>query len=357
MTDNKYNVVVDSIGTSNAANCIAFAVKHNLNPNEFIRQVFKSPSIIKSGLDKRTADELVKQLEFFGIRSRINDAVSNPELVNLYDLSVHIQDMADLDKTCLILSSILGADPDQILKMISAPGGLVLGEVSENNILDIQAQLENCAVELLWRNKETSKYDVFVSANNQALLKQIELAIGLALDPMPDGGGFIRGLEFDKAQIIWNKLRAVAGTVIINQAFLRWDVILTNASQSEFDKVAFCELTGIPKNYVEAILQNTPIIVADAVQNDICDDLIEGLTHAGCDVSAELISFKSFKIRIENGNNPAQTTRTLNALGLDVDLVASQLPQCLPMNFSYFDGRRLCATLKSNGINAEMENA
>ena len=153
-------VVVESLMSASIADCAAIATKLGMRPSAFMRSVLQAPSTIVSGLTQDKAEYYKSTLANIGLDVTLrNDPIKDAE-IHLFDVSIYVQEMSQIYDISLQLGVFLGIPVEQIVKMLSSPSGVIIGEVSSSTIDVITKKLASFSVDIVASNKSTSLYNI-----------------------------------------------------------------------------------------------------------------------------------------------------------------------------------------------------
>ena len=351
-------VVVESLMSASIADCAAIATKLGMRPSAFMRSVLQAPSSIVSGLTQDKAEYYKSTLANIGLDVTLRKDPIKDEEIHLFDVSIYVQEMSQIYDISLQLGVFLGIPVEQIVKMLSSPSGVIIGEVSSSTIDVITKKLASFSVDIVASNKSTSLYNIYIPKSSPLILSQVEQATSRHFETFSvDGGGFIEGLDYESAQKCWERLRTLPGIIVINQDFLRWDINLCSIPRDEIDLSSLSQVTKIPLEFCEKVIANAPLIVCEAVRNDDVLKIVNELSSLGLDITADLLSFKHFVVRIDGEIHTGRAAETLKTLIKDFKFTGNRLPYTLPAKFNHFNARHMCAELSANGVEAIMEVA
>ncbi|MEL6539146.1 MAG: hypothetical protein AAFQ98_27270, partial [Bacteroidota bacterium] len=110
----------------------------------------------------------------------------------------------------------------------------------------------------------------------------------------------LEGLTYEQSQAVWRRFQSTGFIRLINQDFQRFELVLTafDATQPEYAQ-ALTELTEIPLEAVEEVLDNLPIQVEESVSRELVAGKLEAYEAAGFTVEAHLLEQTHHQLVIE----------------------------------------------------------
>lgn len=348
-----------SVGSAPPGMVKALTTSLGLSGEAVASVLYRAPATLVSGLGEDVARELERLLAQSGLRvaNRPDDAPSPPPPPCL-DLAIHVTDPAVLTTLVERLSAFLGAPPNEVLAMLYAPPGLVLGEVSPATVEALEARLEGLPVEVVTSERGAARYDLFcdpAEATLRATLRRELCALGLT--PVDDDGALLAtGLDHRSGEPLWRRYGARAAVRLLDRAFARCDLWL-RACEEGARADALARLSGMPAEVAELVLEQPPLVIEQGVRLDRLPERLRAYRDAGFVIEGQLVTFQRYALRLHRCRSPEALVRALGAVGLVPEMPAHGLPARVMDDLTDLQARVADAVVASLGDHGEIEEA
>lgn len=353
-------ITVRALNRGTASIVRALAPHFDLPPAEIAARLFRAPAVLASGLPAEVAEGLAGALREAGLELEVEpDDAPLPEPGPRYDVAFYLRDGERFREVARELALVLGCTLGDAASALCATPATVLGAVSQSTVDALRARFSPLGVEVDASDPTTARYDVFhvgEEPGGLAPVRAVLEALGLEAGAPPL---VARGLTQAQAARVWRELAARNLVRVVDQAFQRFDLSLTEAPSTP----AFAELlvreTGMPAKLVPRVLSRLPVVLHAGLRGEELAARAAALESAGARVSAQLIAFRSFRLTVEALRDSAATTELLApVLGLpaaEVRTALSRLPHTFAPPLGDIRARWLVAELRARGARATLE--
>jgi hypothetical protein len=222
-----YSIVVRSIGRASPAVCQQIGAVLSLPAAAIIKRIYQAPAVLMEGLNHEDGCEIRHVLDEAGLVVDLEpEPVDLGSARALFDIAVHIQDIAEFTQVGARLAEFLGCQPEQAERLLETPPGVVLGDVSEATVQALTQRLDGLGANVIPADKQQSVYDLFLldadPAVRSAMLRDLR-ASGEACDDSAHAV-ILRSLSHDAAAAIWRRYQSTGSLRVINRAFEQWDI-------------------------------------------------------------------------------------------------------------------------------------
>lgn len=314
-------VVVTTIGTARPAAAAAVSKGLGLPPEQVVACLYKAPSVLVDSVEPALADKLVGLLSGIGLGVRVeSDTAPVPEPEPSLDVALYVRDAAAVVEVAGALSAFLGTPPEQALELVVTPPGVVLGGVSPATVDALQAQLPPESVDVVASCSETALYDLFAADAPAVVLDGLRRDLAArGIDVLEVGGLLASGLDYETGTALWRRHQASGAIRLLNQAFERFDLVLTgsgDAAARAEQLEALTRLAGVPAELAADVLANLPITLEEGIPHDVLPERLGEYAEAGLQVSARMTTFQHVGVRVLDCEDPHATARALSDFGL-----------------------------------------
>ena len=322
--------------------------------------VYRAPSIVATDMAADIADELAAMLDSLGYTvavGRIGDHdIEPPQL----DMSVSVPSDGDLLGTLAVLSKFLGAEADEILKLLGTPPGIVMSRVSPATVEALTRRLDGIA-DVAAADPDSSTYCLYMESapDNPRLAASLSHDLGRAGPPEP--GILATGLSRARAMEIWSRYSRTGAVLAVNEGLLRYDVSLTHppAAPGPEAVATLSELTGIPTTHVARVCTHAPVTLVEARLRDDADAICRTLREAGFAVAKEAASFLKMDLRVTGAADEATLRGGLSSVGVALPDQPITWPVDLHLSVGLpeLQARLVTDVLAGRGVRVEMVDA
>ncbi|MEM8553454.1 MAG: hypothetical protein AAGF71_01375 [Pseudomonadota bacterium] len=325
-TSGVFRLYVTSIGAANAAAAGAISKGLGIAPEAAAQCLYKAPSLVADGLAAPIADQMQELLAALGLETLVLDADAPAPVKSeaTYDLGVYFEDASKLPEVAVDLAEFLGASPAQAIAMLCTPPGVILGGVSEPTVEALRKRLERPGVEIMASEKSEAQYglifDDLSDLHRQSLGRDLE-GMGRSLDSPGT-------LEWADAERLWRR-HGPAGLRIVDMAFLRFDVLLTEWTDSTAARSALENQAGVPADIIDDVVGAIPVALEEGLTGEQARAAVMAYAAAGLGVMADPITFQSVSISVAHASHPKVLGEALQSIGMG-DGTAPDLPWTSP---------------------------
>jgi hypothetical protein len=254
-----------------------------------VEALYRAPTRIAAGLSPAAAQHLARSLSEIGIETSVLPPDAPLPRPPLIDIAAEIVDPARADAAAEALGAFLGVAPPAALELMLTPPGLILGGVTPATLGALSASLPEGAVRLTSAQPDASRFALFagplVPAQRAAIAAALPAEAGFA----PEGSVTAFGLSRAEAEVIWRRLGAHQTIRLVNEAFLRCDIVLDAAPP---DAAAALEaLAGVPGDVFDDLRAALPLTVEEGIALAEAPARLAAYAQAGLTARAELASF------------------------------------------------------------------
>lgn len=334
-------VVIDSIGTASPGQAIAIARGLNLAVEETIRAIYRAPAVLAPAVDRAVAERLCGLLRDLGFEASIahSDDLPPLQVQPLFDAALHIRDPLATPAIADIIAEFCGIDSAAAFKLVTNPPALVLGGVSAATIRALESRLAAHDVEVTASPPAAARFDLFAAGLPATVAARLRGELAQAGHAVPPTDGIVAtGLERDFADMLWRKYGRSGTVRIVDQAFLRFDLVLDGvepgAARDPAQSEALHALFGIPADLFDDLLAAAPVTLASDLRYGEFDAPLARLAGCGLSARAVLATFRPVALEIVAATDGDAVAREMTALGLldrAVTLPLTTAPMSAPL--------------------------
>jgi hypothetical protein len=275
-----YSVTIISASPAAASVILLIAGTLGLDPQAMSERLGALPAVLVERVSAAEARRMCALLGAFGFRTRLEPVhtgfPSVPPLAQRRDLA--IQSVSDGGQAAH-LATLLGWDEHSVTGCLAGPEGLVLRGLDDTQINALRSALGKLPrLRLVSSDPLTATYDAF--AIRRAVPKAELARLGLAASPI--SGAVATGMNHATARHLAR--RTGQGLVILNRAFLRFDLYLATApGPAAKELVGFLESRSLPIS-----AQRGPHRIDSDLPFDVACQFISDYTAIGLEVRARL---------------------------------------------------------------------
>ncbi|GGB86564.1 hypothetical protein GCM10011352_10570 [Marinobacterium zhoushanense] len=354
-----YRLVVCSIGQATPASAKSIALGLGVPVQRVLDALYRAPAILVDNIPFDTAQQMQDLLDTLGYDTRVEHC-QQPSAVQAecFDIAAYITDEQHYDRIVAELARFLGTDESEASRLLTTPPGIVIGNVTQATLDALTGRLGE-GVELIASNPATALYDLFLAVDSadQARRTCQELRRrGYSL--IADQGCVLIDMSKPEADRLWSSFQRANTLRVINQDFLRFDLVLTEPGSGLSDAAhrVLSELAGIPDHIIPRLFEATPVTLVEALPKGQLERFMLAFSEAGLSVRADLISFMHLGLKITRTAQPSLLNQTLRSLGL-LDTKRNHLPELpfqLPCVLPELQARVIRYALRTAGTEAEL---
>lgn len=283
------DLLILGVGSASPRAVAALARAIDMPIEAVVDAVYRAPARLLANLATPDACRLVEIVQALGLRAAAVAPAEVPARAPVLDVAGDLTDWHQADAVATALAGFLGVTPTAALDALLTPPGILLGNVTAATLDALRAALPAGAVALSSAEPRSSRYALFASSLTP--LQQNLLRKDLPDDVQFGASGSVTlfDLTREHADAIWRRLKALDSVRIVNQAFLRFTVLLTSAPEGGAH--ALQALAGVPVADYPLLASVLPVPVELRVD---CADVAARLAAyvaGGFDVRAELSTF------------------------------------------------------------------
>jgi hypothetical protein len=356
-----HRITVQALHRGTASIVSALAPHFDLPPAEIAARLFRAPAVLASGLPAEVAQALAGVLRESGLALAVEpDDAPLPEPGPRYDVAFYLRDGGSFREVARELSLVLGCTLGEAAALLCATPPTVLGAVSSATVEALRERFGPLSVEVDASNPVTALYDVFLAsddAGGMATARAVLNALGLEPGAPPLVAS---GLTQTQAQQVWRELGSRGLVRVVDQAFQRFELSLLSAPSTPGVAELLVRETGMPLTLVPKVLSRLPVVLHAGLSRGELEARSAPLREAGAQLRAQLISFRSLLIKVEQAPDTAAVSELLaSVLGLpggEVRTALARLPHTFTQPLGDTRARWLLAELRSRGARASLES-
>jgi hypothetical protein len=203
--------------------------------------------------------------------------------------------------------------------MLLEPPGIVLGSVSMATVEAFRRHLGDGASILVSAPAE-ARYSLFLGDGERVLRDRIlDAAREAGTEPVADHGLIAVDVDHETARALWSRFQASGLLRIVNQDFLRFDLVLTavEAGGSNGARHRLLEkLAGVPAAMIDEVLAALPVTLMESVPRARVESLMRRFEAVGLRMRADLITFQLLGVEVMRWEDRPALEATLEELGL-----------------------------------------
>ena len=352
-----FRVCVTSIGTAVPSASAAVAQGLGLSAQRVVNCLYRAPSILVDKIDETMACEMVKLLTNIGFEARAeaNDAPA-PDPEFLYDVSVYIEDAREVYNVADKLCNFVGMTKDDALKALMSPSGVVLGSVSQPTVDALSKRLGE-TVSVLQSRPQDAQYSILLNEGAEVVKRRILEDLCKQDQPLLANDGLVLAdMKHSAVKELWQRHQATGLLHVVNQDFMRFDIILEAFNGTDMSKAAqVLEIhAGIPSEMIADILEAMPITLSEAVPMQNMQEIADAFNAVGLETRAEMITFQHVGLEVTEVGNTAEVTALFASLGVeDLAKTLPKVPFDLGFSLPELQARMWKAALEDRGCEVE----
>lgn len=319
--DNQFRILIKSVGTARPSASVAIAKGLGLPASTVIGRMYRAPSVLVDGIDATIANNMAGMLTEIGYQAEVQDmTMPAPDTVPLYDVAIYIKDTGHVQGMVKKLAAFVGVSESKATELILTAPGVVLGSVSEVTVKAFADHM-GPGVCILSSRPDTALYHIFVGHEDGLVQKRILADMTSAgLDLCGTDDVVAVNVEHSKAQELWRRHQGSGMLKVVNQDFLRYDLVLCDwdeKHQADTRQTEVLEqVAGIPSELVQEVLRATPITLLESLPNEEVGQRLAEFSELGFNVRADLITFQMLGLEVQSVPQPGALKRVLVDFGL-----------------------------------------
>ena len=325
--DHGWRVVVASVGKAAPAASSALARGLGIPAARVVACLYRAPAVLIDGIGREVAQTMVGLLGRLGYVAEAQpESAPAPGPCHLFDVALHIADPHQADAMAMLLD----------------PPGVVLGAISAATVAAFRARLPD-GVEAIASRPEDARYQLYLGDGPEVIKARLRADLAaLGFDGRVGNGLVATGVSHRTARDLWQRHQAGGLLRVVNEDFLRFDLVLhgANGADPQAPEVieALSVIADMPAEAIPMVFAAPPIVLCSGLTLAGVGSRLPALAELGLDVRAELTTFQRIGLEVLAIGDRAGTEALLRAGG---ELAVGQsLPAC-----PFSAGRTLPETL------------
>lgn len=320
-SEGRVDIVIRDVGNAVPKAASIMAELFGLPVEAVVAAVYRAPARLVAGLEPKIARQLVACLKDLGLTLDIVAQGDPISPVPTFDLAAEIDDPALIDLATKAIADFLGVTAEDALDLLTTPPGIILGNVSHATVEAFARRMPAGALILSTADPAASTYALFAgdlaAADRAAVEAMLDAPSAVASD-----GLVALGLSHTEANRLWRRLAGLSGVRLVNQAFLRFEMVLTEIVERNGATAKALEaLAGIPASAFAELAELLPVVVEESIPHERVENrLLEYAAH-GMTVTARLANFAQQILVVD-----AAPPEALAILGVDESALPLRLP-------------------------------
>lgn len=317
----QFRILIKSVGTARPSASAAVAKGLGLPASTVIARLYRAPAVLVDGIDEPVAERMAGFLGDIGYEAEVQGmAEPAPAPAALNDVAIYIEDARQFQPVVEKLASFLGVSEADATRLILTPPGVVLGSVSDATVSAFSEHM-GAGVSILSSQPEKACYDLFVSDEKGMVQSRILADMASAgLECCGDAGLMAVNVNHASAQDLWRRHQASGLLRVVNQDFLRFDLVLCEVAGNGApvqEQIEILErLAGVPSQLAAEVLQAAPVTLLESVPSaDVAAPMAE-FAAAGIKLRADLITFQVLGLNVLEIPDTIRLTKVLEDLEL-----------------------------------------
>lgn len=290
------DVLITGVGSATPRAVAALAQGVELPIEAVVDAVYRAPARLFANLAPADARRLVDIVRGLGLCAEAVPAGSAPPRGALFDVAGHLLDAAQAEPAAAALARVLGMPEAQALEALLNPPGMLLGNVTAPTVEALRQALPAGAVELTAANAASSSYALFAAAPSAAQCQLVRALLPGREVEAGSAGLTLFDLTRTEADTLWRRLQPAEGLRIVNQAFLRFTLVLVAAEPGA--AAALQRLAGVPPEEFDALCALLPVPVERHVPFAALQARLAEYAAGGLGVRAELATFAAVQLEV-----------------------------------------------------------
>jgi len=304
------SVIIDSIGSANHS--VGKTLSNILEIDQLLisKLLYCTPSVLFKEIDEEQSLKIEDFLTQLGLLVKVqNKEEPLPELPELFELAIYIDDVRNLPEVNKTLSDFLGCSEQDSLKLLLTDPGIVLGGVSVSTAKALQDRIN---AEIIISNPLTDLYTLIITAEDESLIKEIiKILKSRSIQTEPNQSVF-DNIDYQTSQKIWSRFQHTGKIQIINQSFQRFEILLQEFDiENKEQKACLIHEVGMPHNILYVLSNNLPVILDESVDRKTLLEKMDIYLMAGLKCTYYPLLFQNYKIIIHEINNYEATNEVV----------------------------------------------
>lgn len=246
------------------------------------RRLSTSPGPIAGGLGQEAAQRLCSVLSALGLQLYLRP---DGDRTAQFDLSVQLSVWADSRRAVARLATVLSRDPADIAQALVRPGGLILPDLSQQQLRTLRDRLERIrGLILLYADRDAAMSDLFathpLAPGQHARLTEMLRMIGARPDRVT--GACAAGIGPAMRDHLMSRLPDL-GLVALDRGLQRFDLYLTGVTGWVTKDLAdfLATRTGQPRASFEVMSPAHPVLLDSGLTHSVLRQFCADYTAIG----------------------------------------------------------------------------
>lgn len=329
--DRGWRVVVASVGKAAPAASSALARGLGIPAARVVACLYRAPAVLIDGIGREVAQTMVGLLARLGYVAEAQpESAPAPGPCHLFDVALHIADPHQADAAAEALAGFTGMTVADAMAMLLDPPSVVLGAVSAATVAAFRSRLPD-GVEAVASRPEDASYQLYLGDGPEVIKARLRTdLVALGFDGRVGNGLVATGVSHRTARDLWQRHQAGGLLRVVNEDFLRFDLVLHGAEgvdpQAPEVIEALSAMAEMPAEAIPMVFAAPPIVLRSGLTLAGVGTQLPALAELGLDVRAELTTFQRIGLEVLAIGDRAGTEALLRACG---ELAAGQsLPTC-----------------------------
>ncbi|TVQ68047.1 MAG: hypothetical protein EA373_11520 [Oceanospirillales bacterium] len=303
-----YRLTITSIGEASALAAKVIAEGLGSPADRVAEKLYRAPSILADSLSLEVCERLAEMIRGLGIEANVESSQAPPPPPNeLFDICVHLTDIAQLPKVSEDLALFLGMDTSTMISLLITPPAMVIGGVSDATYQAIKSRLNFPGVHVIASRPTTAKYDIYLESLTSQQLHPFKRFLQRLKLTMTDS--VLADLDYDTAQSIWKQFGHCLPMQVINQAFYRYDLCLVSlpGSLSVSDQPSaqdyLDQTLGMSPMDYSSVEPHLPLVIAEGLSNQ--EALQQQTEFSSHNLVTSIVNVTLQRLKIEITEAPA----------------------------------------------------
>lgn len=322
MNTHQFRILITSVGTARPSASAAIAKGLGLPVATVVARLYSAPAILIDKIDESIATQMVNLLISIGYSAEVqNTNAPTPVTAILYDVAIYLEDARKFQHAVKKLSGFVGISEADASQMILSPPGIVLGSVSKVTIQALSDQMGS-DISILSSPADTALYSFFLNQETSTIVyKRIVDDIkkaGYAIENTTDL--VAANIDHRTAKELWQRYQSTGTLKVINQDFIRFDLILQKAKNNQApdpgQMKVMQSLAGVPADMVEEVIASAPITLMESVPQAKIAQYSKAFSEQKLSVDAVMITFQTLGLEILSIPDRVSIANILQSFGL-----------------------------------------
>lgn len=354
-TNQRYSVIIDSIGSASPVIAKFLADSFNIKHEITLKLLYCTPSIFFHKIDEESALKSGELLRKLGLEIVITESDCDlPAPPELYDVCLYIQDAEKLPLVTKQLAEFLGCSEQEAFNLLLNEPSVVLGNVSKNTAGALSHRVD---AEVIISKPNEDLYTLEVLTEDSNFLRQLKTVLnsfGIVFNPGKEK--IIDNIDYEKGREIWRRMNNTKTLNLSSQSFKRYEIILESVDESNpgYTEVLIKEI-GMPEEIISDLLKNLPVVLNESVNRHDLEKLLSIYQKAGLKCIFNAIPHGERQIIIEDLSDKAKAEEVISQFYPGTVINENSKPWVLPKSVKPLIARYLGARLEQIGCVVEQK--